>query len=200
MSDAILPPRPIPPVDPQLAPRPVNGPDAAKVERYGLDPLFGRSMYADSDDVDAAIRAVFDEAFDGADGTSTSFVNDEPCGGLTGTLTAFDWQSAFAPARSGRSVAGHVRHATVSLRSAADHLRGEGRPIDWGESWDVPAASEAAWAAVLEDLTDARADFDDALTCFREWDLPRIKVTLGQIAALAYHLGALRQRLAAGER
>ena len=75
-------------------------------------------------------------------------------------------------------------------------LQGEQTSRDRGRSWTVTTVDEAGWADLR---TRLRRDYDSlrvAVETHAVWDEDALGVALGAIAHTAYHLGAIRQRLA----
>jgi len=69
-------------------------------------------------------------------------------------------------------------------------------PRDWNRSWSVTTVDEPAWAALRESLRDRFEELARAIEEQAPADDESLATTMAAIAHAAYHLGAIRQRLA----
>jgi len=83
-----------------------------------------------------------------------------------------------------------------SLALSTRGLRGESASRDRRQSWTVHVVDEAAWAALRTGLRRAYESLLVAVETHPAWDEDALGVAIGAIAHTAYHLGAIRQRLA----
>lgn len=137
------------------------------------------------------------EAFEGPPGPWTYFTDTGPGTGLLGTIgevTASQASQAGGPGHT--TVAGHVHHVIASLGLATRELRGESVSRDRSRSWTVTAVDDAAWAAARKDVRREFESLRVAIETHAAWDENTLGVACGAIAHAAYHLGAIRQRLA----
>ena len=136
------------------------------------------------------------EAFEGPPGPWTYFTEAGPGHGLFATLdalTAAQASQTGGPSRS--TIAGHVRHLSASLALAARRLRGESGSRDRSQSWSVHRVDEAEWAAVVAEVRSAYHTLRVTVEMRSAWDEDAVGEAFGTIAHVAYHLGAIRQRL-----
>ena len=137
------------------------------------------------------------EAFEGPPGPWTYFTDASPGTGIFATLGELSAAQASLPGGPGHStVAGHIHHVSASLGLSTRTLRGEPTSRDRGRSWTVTTVDDAAWADLQLQL---RREYDSlfvAVETHAVWDEDALGVAIGAIAHAAYHLGAIRQRLA----
>lgn len=139
------------------------------------------------------IIAVLREGFEGP-AQAMSYFLDGPEAGLRNTLAALSAEEA-SREWGGNSVAAHAQHILFSFEAFGAYVAGDRAQRDWSQSWSVSAVDEAAWSKLQSDL--ARA-YEDLLTTIDA--NPRKGGDRGAVAAathLAYHVGAIRQKLAA---
>jgi len=137
------------------------------------------------------------EAFEGPPGPWTYFTDASPGTGIFATLGRLSAPQASQPGGPGHStVAGHIHHVSASLALSTRGLRGEQTSRDRGRSWTVTTVDDAGWAELQVQL---RREYDSlflAVESHAVWDEDALGVAIGAIAHAAYHLGAIRQRLA----
>jgi hypothetical protein len=137
------------------------------------------------------------EAFEGPPGPWTYFTDAAPGTGIFATIGGLSAAQASQPGGPGHStVAGHIHHVSASLALSTLGLRGQATSRDRGRSWTVTTVDEAGWADLRARL---RREYDSlyvAVEMHAVWDEDALGVAIGAIAHAAYHLGAIRQRLA----
>lgn len=137
------------------------------------------------------------EAFEGPPGPWTYFTDASPGTGLFATINGLSAVQASERGGPGRStIAGHIHHVSASLVLSARELRGEQTSRDRGRSWTVTTVDDAGWTDLRAQL---RREYDSlfvAVETHSVWDEDALGVAIGAIAHAAYHLGAIRQRLA----
>ena len=137
------------------------------------------------------------EAFEGPPGPWTYFSDATPGTGFFATLRGLRAVQASERGGPGHStIAGHVHHVSSSLVLSTRGLRGEPASRDRGRSWTVTTVDDAGWADLQAQL---RREYDSlvvAVETHAVWDEDALGVAIGAIAHAAYHLGAIRQRLA----
>jgi hypothetical protein len=145
----------------------------------------------------AQFLRVLREAFDGPPGPWSYFTDKDSLAGVFGTI---DGLSAMEASRrigaSATSIAGHVHHLAGSLAISTRWIRGELTARDRDQSWTVSAVDEREWSALRAAL---RREYEAILTTIQShghWDENAIGGAAGAIAHVAYHLGAIRQRVA----
>ena len=138
------------------------------------------------------------ETFEGAQGPSTYFVDNEPGNGFLGTIEKLDAARASKPiSKSGATIAGHVHHAGFHLDTTSAWIRGDRADRDWSQSWSIRAVDDREWRRLREAL---RRQYDELLRVIESEPSAigeSLPTTLGAIAHAAYHLGAVRHALAA---
>lgn len=137
------------------------------------------------------------EAFEGPPGPWTYFTDTVAGTGVLGTIDALSAaQVSQKGGPGGSTIAGHVRHISSSLVLSTRGLRGESVSRDRGGSWTVSVVDDAEWTALRKDLRAAYESMLLAVQTHAVWDEDALGVAFGAIAHTAYHLGAIRQRLA----
>ena len=137
------------------------------------------------------------EAFEGPPGPWTYFTDTAPGTGIFGTLSR--WSAAQASQEGGpghTSIAGHVHHLSSSLALSTSGLRGQSTTPDRSRSWTVSAVDETQWADLRARLQREYETLLVAVQTQAAWDEDTLGVAFGAIAHTAYHMGAIRQRLA----
>jgi hypothetical protein len=137
------------------------------------------------------------EAFEGPPGPWTYFTDAAPGTGALATIDALTAAQASVAGGPGHTtIASHVRHMSVSLTLSTRGLRGESASRDRSKSWTVSVVDAAAWASLQAELRRAYESLVVAVEMRTGWDEDALGVAVGAIAHAAYHLGAIRQRLA----
>jgi hypothetical protein len=137
------------------------------------------------------------EAFEGAPGPWTYFTDTAPGTGIFGTISGLSAAQASQEGGPGRTtIAGHAQHLSSSLALSTRGLRGESTSRDRSESWTVSVVDDAAWVALQTRLRREYESLLVAVETHTAWDEDACGVAIGAIAHTAYHLGAIRQRLA----
>jgi hypothetical protein len=143
------------------------------------------------------IRAVLREAFEGGQGSWTYFIDNRPNTGMLGTIDALTAAQASQPSGAGDStVAAHLHHVCFSLEEAAAFIRGDHSPRDWSESWKVRTVDDAAWGALRARVRRGYEAVMQAVEADALMDEVAFGGTIGLVAHMAYHLGAIRQKAA----
>lgn len=138
------------------------------------------------------------ETFEGPSGPSTYFIDNDPKAGWLPALDALTAAEASRPTRpGGATIAGHAFHAGFHLEVTSAWLRGDREPRDWAASWEVEMVDEAAWAALRRELRRRYDALLDAVEKEPSANGEELATTIGAIAHAAYHLGAIRQAIAA---
>jgi hypothetical protein len=136
------------------------------------------------------------EAFEGPPGPWSYFTDRSPDAGLLGTIDRLNAKAASRASGSGGStIAGHVQHLVASLTLSVQWMHGESTR-DRSGSWTVRIVDDAAWATLRRELRRAYEALNVAIETQQDWNEDALGGAMGAIAHAAYHLGALRQRLA----
>ncbi|HYU00293.1 MAG TPA: hypothetical protein VEK85_07945 [Gemmatimonadales bacterium] len=137
------------------------------------------------------------EAFEGPPGPWTYFTDTSPGSGVFGTISGL---SAAAASREGgpghTTIAGHVDHLSSSLALSTRGLRGQSTSRDRSRSWTVSRVDDPGWADLQARLRREYESLVVAVETHAVWDEDALGVAIGAIGHAAYHLGAIRQRLA----
>jgi hypothetical protein len=143
------------------------------------------------------LRRMLREAFQGPPGPWTYFSDAGPGHGLLGTIGRVSSADASQQGGPGRTtIAGHVHHVRASLALATRELRGEEASRDRSQSWSVSAVNDAEWDALRAEVGVEYERMAMAVETRAVWDENALGTAIGAVAHTAYHLGAIRQRLA----
>lgn len=140
------------------------------------------------------VNAVLREAFEGSPSSWSYFTDGPPESALFGTLAKLTAAEASQPI-GGTSIAAHVQHTAFGLRVSAAWVRGDRGPNDWKESWAVTTVDDAAWARLQQQL---RHDYEALFATIASHGGASVEAfggAVGAVAHVAYHLGAIRQKL-----
>jgi hypothetical protein len=140
--------------------------------------------------------AVLREAFEGAESWSY-FTDHGPESGLLGTLAKVSAAEASEP-RGGSSIAAHAYHVLFSLDASADWIRGDRTRKNWQESWRVRTVDEAGWVRMREQLREKYETLRRTIEAQGASGVEALGGAVGAVAHMAYHLGAIRQKVAGG--
>jgi hypothetical protein len=139
--------------------------------------------------------AVLREAFEGPADAGWSYFADSD-GGLFATLEPLSAAEASRPV-GGATIAAHAHHVSFALEASAAWIGGDRTPRDWAESWTVTSLTEASWRELREELRARYASLRDAVERHAAASGEAMGGALGALAHVAYHLGEIRQKLAA---
>ena len=138
------------------------------------------------------------ETFEGPAGPATYFIDNDPKGGFFGALDGLTAAEASRPTRpGGPTIAGHVFHAGFHLDMSSAWLDGDRADRNWAKSWELTSVDDAAWAALRRQLRGQYEAFQRAVASEPDGGGESFPTILGAIAHAAYHLGAVKQALAA---
>ena len=140
------------------------------------------------------------EVFDGPP-TSEAYVVNPGDPGLLRQLERISAAAASLQPVSGKpSVASHVHHIYFGLSLLNRWSSGEENPFadaDFNESWRRTTVTEQEWRVMCESLRQEADTWRRAVAARNKWDDMSAAAALSTIAHTAYHLGAIRQVLAA---
>jgi len=147
-------------------------------------------------DFRTALLTTLDEAFDNVHGY---FLDKGDS--LFETLAGISAEAASRPLgpRSG-NIAAKVNHIRFYLDAiAANAAAGEYIRVDWESSWAVGAVSDAEWQDLIDRLRTTYNDLRGFIATNETWNEMMVGGAFGIVAHTAYHLGEIRQALAAIE-
>ena len=147
-----------------------------------------------------AVSKLLIEVFNGPPGDEAYILNPgDP--GLHRQLDTISPATASEQPIAGKpSIASHVDHVHYGLSLLTRWLAGEENPwadADWNGSWRRNEVSEDQWRILRENLREKADTWQNAVSRRTEWDDLNAAGALSTIAHTAYHLGAIRQILAA---
>lgn len=155
-------------------------------------------MPVSSVEVTGQLVAVLKEALDGAEQWSY-FTDHGEDAGLIGTLTKLSAAEA-SESIGGTSIASHVHHTVFGFRASTAWIKGDRSNRDWQESWRISVVDSAGWQRLQEELRRSYQDLRQAIEQHAETDVLALGGAIGAIAHVAYHLGAIKQKIAFGRR
>ena len=147
-----------------------------------------------------AVSKLLTEIFDGPSDAEAYILNPgDP--GLHRQLEAISASTASRQAIPGKpSIAAHVDHVHFGLSLLTRWLSGEENPwadADWNGSWQRTTVTDEQWRRLRDNLREKADTWRKAVAVRGEWDDINAAGALSTIAHTAYHLGAIRQILAA---
>ncbi len=149
-----------------------------------------------------ALSTVLREIFDGPPGSMAVLLKPgDP--GLLKQLESIDAQTASVRPMPGRTtIAQHVDHVLYGIELMNRWAEGEPNPwatADWEAAWKRGPVNEVEWRELQSKLRKASEQWRAHVATRTEWDDLTAAGALSTSAHTAYHLGAIRQLLAASE-
>lgn len=147
-----------------------------------------------------ALTMLLGEIFDGPPGDEAFMFNPgDP--GLLRQLESIDADSASVRPMQGKTtIASHVAHVRFALALLNRWADGEENPwadADWEASWKQMRVDEAQWRKLRDDLIHEAERWQKAVRNHAQWDDISAAGAVSSAAHTAYHIGAIRQILAA---
>jgi hypothetical protein len=147
-----------------------------------------------------ALGKMLTEIFDGPPGSEAYLLNPgDP--GLLGQLEAIDARAASSRPMPGKTtIASHVDHVHYGLTLMNRWAAGEANPFadaDWNASWQRTTVTDAQWRTLRDNLRRQAETWRKHVAGRTTWDDLSASGALSSAAHTAYHLGAIRQILAA---
>lgn len=133
------------------------------------------------------------EGIEGTDEGPTYFLDSRAS--LRQTLSELSAEEASRDV-GGNSVAAHAYHIVFAFEAFGAYVRGDRTRRDWNESWRVSTVDPAQWEALQKDVFRGYEELRDAIKNHAEESDDTMGGTVGAVAHLAYHIGAIRQKLA----
>ncbi|MCI0681335.1 MAG: hypothetical protein L0Y71_04455 [Gemmataceae bacterium] len=147
-----------------------------------------------------ALCKLLGEIFDGPPGSEAYLLNPgDP--GLLRQLDAIDASAASSRPMPGKTtIAAHVDHVHYGLTLLNRWAAGEANPwadADWNASWQRTTVTANQWQTLRDNLCREAETWRKHVTSRTDWDDISAAGALSSAAHTAYHLGAIRQILAA---
>jgi hypothetical protein len=140
------------------------------------------------------ILDVLGEAFEGPKERWSYFTDNRSDAGLFGTLGKL--AAADASRTLGKtSIAAHVHHVIFGLDASARWIEGNRTTHDWKESWSTATVNDAEWARMREKLRSSYKDMRRDIELYASSSKESMGGVIGALAHVAYHLGAIRQKV-----
>ena len=146
------------------------------------------------DPVQRQLLNVIDEAINGPPEGFAYFSDRGDRAGLARLLEPLDALSA-SKIIGQRSIAAHVNHLVFSLAASTDFLEGNEGRVNWAESWTVQTVTPEGWSKLIADLSNGVDRLKQAIASTFGQSERTTGAALGAAAHLAYHLGAIRQKV-----
>lgn len=147
-----------------------------------------------------ALSKLLNEVFEGPPGNEAYLLNPgEP--GLLRQLDSISAQAASTRPMPGKTtIAAHVDHVRFGLALLNRWAAGEANPwagADWEASWKRNSVSADEWNKLRDDMRREAAAWRQHFDARTEWNDVTAAGALSSAAHTAYHLGAIRQIMAA---
>jgi hypothetical protein len=147
-----------------------------------------------------ALNNMLTELFAGPPGQEAYVLNPgDP--GLLRQLDAIDASAASTRPMAGKTtIASHVDHVTFGLTLLNRWAAGDANAwagADWNASWQRGVVTEEQWRSVRDALKREAEAWRKVVATRTTWDDLGAAAALSSAAHTAYHLGAIRQILAA---
>ncbi len=147
-----------------------------------------------------ALLTLLTEVFDGPPGRQAYVLNQNDPGLLKQIESLSAEIASSRPIPGKTTVAAHVDHLHYGLSLLNRWADGETNPwkdADWNASWQRTVVDDAEWQGLCTRLRVAAATWREAVENYGDWDELSAAGALASAAHTAYHLGAIRQILAA---
>ena len=148
-----------------------------------------------------ALSKLLVEVFDGPPGDEAYMLIPGDAG-LLRQLESIPASVASTRSMPGKTtIASHADHVHYGLVLLNRWAAGEENPwveADWTASWKRGKVSDEQWTALCADLREEAAKWKQAVQSRAQWDDISAAGAISSLAHTAYHLGAIRQILAAG--
>jgi hypothetical protein len=157
-------------------------------------------MNADDTVFQRALSKLLIEIFDGPPGNEAYVLNPGERG-LLGQLDAIDARAASTrPMKGKTTIAAHVDHVHFGLSLMNRWAAGEANPFagaDWNVSWQRTTVTDDQWQTLRANLRREAETWKKVVASRTAWDDLSASGALSSAAHTAYHLGAIRQIMAA---
>jgi hypothetical protein len=144
----------------------------------------------------AALLTVLNEAFDPVDGPTYFLDKGDSFFETLSGISAEQASQSLGPRSA--TLAAKVNHTRFYLDAViANAEAGAYVPVDWDSSWAVGDVDEAGWQDLVERLRATSERFRQMAATNEVWNEQIVGGAFGVVAHTAYHLGEIRQALAA---
>lgn len=140
------------------------------------------------------LLAVLREGWEGPAGAWSYFLDRGPDAGLRNTLAKVSASDASREI-GGNSIAAHAGHVLFSFDAFGAFIAGDRTRRDWNESWRVSTVDDAAWAKLQSELAARYEELLRAVETHAGTGTEAAGGSVGAVAHLAYHIGAIRQKV-----
>jgi hypothetical protein len=157
--------------------------------RMNSDPLFK-----------SALSTLLIEVFDGPPGGECFILNPKDPGLVRQMESISADVASKRPMPGQTTIAAHVDHVLYGLSLLNRWAAGEPNPwatADWNASWKRTKVTDSEWKDLCARLQKATADWKEAVERRTDWEHLTACGAVASCAHAAYHLGAIRQILAA---
>jgi hypothetical protein len=151
-------------------------------------------MHALDDQTRIALQLLLTEIIDGPSDQG-QFITNPGDPGLLGSLERLSAAEASARPNGRASVAAHTDHVRYGL-SLLNRSLTEANPFadaDWTASWLRHTVTEAEWRERRDALKREAHHWRDHFAERTQWEMIALAGTVGSVAHIAYHTGAIRQ-------
>ena len=139
------------------------------------------------------LRVILAEMLDGPTAGGYLLNTNDP--GIIRSLDRLSAPAASATHAGGASIAAHVDHLRYSFSLMNRWAAGDNpyADADWTVSWRRNVVSDADWAKLRADFAREARRWLDTIGTPREVSDQELTSLIGNLAHLAYHIGAIRQ-------
>jgi len=149
----------------------------------------------DTNQITNTLQTLYAELIDGAP-LSGAYILNKGDAGLLASLDKISSADASKSSAGGASIAAHVDHLRYGLSLMNRWAAGEKNPwqgADWTVSWRTTRVTDDEWKRLRAELRKETTKWTEAAGKPRELSDLELNGVVGNIAHLAYHLGAIRQ-------
>ena len=147
-------------------------------------------------DTTRTLARLFSELVDGANDPGGAFMLNSGDVGLLRSLDRLSPAAASHAVDGGATIAAHAQHVRYGLSLMNRWAAGEKNPwqgADWTVSWRTTRVTDDEWKRLRAELRKETTKWTEAAGKPRELSDLELNGVVGNIAHLAYHLGAIRQ-------
>ena len=143
------------------------------------------------------LKEILAEGFNSPHGTGY-FTSASDDAGLNNALKGLNASQASRKTQpGGSSIASHANHLVFAFEAFIDWIEKKDNKRDWAESWSVKDVNEFQWSDLVERLAACQQKLAEAIDNTDLDDEQSFGGAVAAIVHMAYHLGAIRQKLVA---